>query len=152
MVHAANYFEYSLRFPGQKATLDNDPIISKSDGYMLYLRFLEVLREVPESREDYRRVYVEIIKIFDDYLFEKTKTSFKLNHLICVDPVCTESEREVKASDRFYVSYEVMNYPHHFVLDRADNQCSFFFNKQFPLQSLHMLLDQLNYEQMMQFK
>lgn len=149
IAHAANYLEYSLRFPNNVDVLAQDPIISRTDGYSLYLRFREVLPKVM-SPEEFRKAHVFTLKILDDYLLDKIGARMWLNHFICVDPVYIE-EKNTIASNQFVISKEITNQPHHFILDKFDGQCSFFFNKSISQETLQNYLEIITVKDMMRF-
>lgn len=149
MAHAANYLEFSLRFPNNIDILSQDPVISRTEGYSLYLKFREALPKVV-SPEEFRKAYVLVIKILDDYLLEKIGARMWLDHFVCVDPVYIE-EKNTIASKQFIISKEITTQPHHFILDKYDGQCSFFFDKAISDDLLQNYLDTLTVRDMMKF-
>ncbi|WP_029518011.1 hypothetical protein [Paenibacillus polymyxa] len=150
IAHANNYFEYSLRFPNNTDALAKDEIINKTEGYLLYLDWTKEISGKQMTMSEFRTAYINVFTILDNFIEKQMGVRVNFNHLICIDPVYSESELDTLAFERLLV-FDDPRYPHYFILDRYDGQCTFFFPKNRSKDEFEMLLKSFTLRDMLQF-
>lgn len=116
------------------------------------LRLFNFAKDVVDtitSPLEMRNGYVSLLKMIDDFVKDETNEHLNLNVIVRVDAIITEEILNTKASDIF-TAVRINNFPHDFVLDKRDNQCSWFLSqgdKALPKNYINFLLSESTVEE-----
>ncbi|PAK45407.1 hypothetical protein [Priestia megaterium] len=80
------------------------------------------------SPSEMRQGYATLLKMINHFVKDETNEQLHLNVIIKVDAVISEEILSNKASDIFK-SVRINKFPHDFVIDKRDNQCSWFLSQ-----------------------
>lgn len=124
--HAVNFLELYLRNVSDFESIKFELSEKQPDAFSLFLKMKKAINGI-NTPYSMRVAYAKVYKLINEFILETEKENMHLNIIIAVSPVFLDSQLDGKASQSLY-TVKFTGYPTVFVLDKAYNQCCYFFS------------------------